>query len=48
MAQQSNAKTSSAKSAPIIRQGHTEDGTQGSNPMIKGKGQRPARDLRVK
>lgn len=48
MAQNSNAKTSSAKSAPIIRQGHTTDGTQGSDPMMKGKGQRPPRDLKVK
>ncbi len=40
--------TSSAKSAPIIRQGHTSDDTQGSNPQMKGKGQKPVRDLKAK
>lgn len=40
--------TSNAKSAPIVRQGHTTDGTQGSDPQMKGKGQRPVRDLRAK
>lgn len=43
-----NVKTTSAKNAPIVRQGHTTDGTQGSDPNAKGKGQRPVRDLRVK
>lgn len=48
MATQANSKTSAAKSAPIIRQGHTTDGNYGSDPMTKGKGQKPVRDLTVK
>lgn len=40
--------TSNAKSAPIIRQGHTASGQHGTDPMAKGKGQKSARDLRVK
>lgn len=40
--------TGSAKSAPIVMQGHTSDDTQGSNPQSKGKGQRKPRDLKAK
>lgn len=45
---QKNSKTSAAKSAPIIKQGHTTDGTQGSNPRATGPGVRPATPLSPK
>lgn len=31
----------------IVKQGHTTDGNFGSDPMAKGKGQRPVRDLGI-
>lgn len=36
--------TSSAKNAPIIKQGHTTDGKNGSDPKIKGTVQ-PVREI---
>lgn len=40
-------RPSGTGNAPIIKQGHTTDGNFGSDPMIKGKGQRPVRDLSI-
>lgn len=34
--------------AQIVKQGHTTDGNFGSDPMARGKGQKPVRDLGVK
>ncbi len=48
MATQANSKTSSAKAAPIVRQGHTATGNHGDDPMAKGRGQKSVRDLRAK
>lgn len=48
MPTQANGKTSAAKSAPIIKQGHTQDGTQGSNPRATGPGVRPTVPLSPK
>lgn len=40
--------TGSARgNAPIRRQGHTTDGNFGTDPQIKGKAQKPVRDLKV-
>lgn len=38
------ASTSSAKNAPIVKQGHTTDGRNGSDPNIKGRVQ-PVREI---
>lgn len=40
--------TGKTGSAQIIRQGHTASGNFGDDPNMKGKGTKPARDLKAK
>lgn len=42
-----SANTNSAKNAPLIKQGHTTDGSNGSDPAYKGK-VNPVREISPK
>jgi hypothetical protein len=39
---------SNTGSAPIKKQGHTASGNHGTDPNMKGRGIKPARDLSIK
>jgi len=40
-------KVTRSGSAPIVRQGQTENGQHGSSPSKQPQGRKPARDLNV-